>query len=171
MVKSTAKGFTLVELLIVVAIITVLATMVFIMLNPLELIRQSRDASRMADLGSLSRVINIAIQQSPNTLNVLCNGQYGSCSDRSDSLEANVRNVDGAGWIKVDLADMQGIDLAVLPVDPVNKDGFAYVYATDGNKYELNATLESKKFQIKMSSDGGNNITAYEVGTKYTLLP
>lgn len=168
---KTAKGFTLIELLIVVAIITILATLVFIILNPLELLRESRDATRLADLGTLSRVINIASQQNQTATNLLCAGQYGSCSGRSDSLDTNVRNADGGGWIKVNFTGTQGIDLGVLPLDPVNKDGFAYTYASDGDKYELNAILESEKYKNKMVIDGGNNISAYEVGTKLSLLP
>ena len=45
-----SQGFTLIELLVVIAIIAVLAAVVVIVLNPLELMRRSRDSTRLADL-------------------------------------------------------------------------------------------------------------------------
>ncbi|MDD4931154.1 MAG: prepilin-type N-terminal cleavage/methylation domain-containing protein, partial [Candidatus Colwellbacteria bacterium] len=44
------KSFTLVELLIVIAILAVLAAAVVVVLNPAELLAQARDSQRSTDL-------------------------------------------------------------------------------------------------------------------------
>src|ERR1700730_7356723 len=48
------KGFTLIELLVVIAIIAVLAIVVVLTINPVELLKQSRDSTRLSDLSTLN---------------------------------------------------------------------------------------------------------------------
>lgn len=47
------KGFSLVELLVVVAIIAILVTLVLIAINPLRVIREAQDARRRSDLQAI----------------------------------------------------------------------------------------------------------------------
>ena len=53
------SSFTLIELLIVIGILAVLATVAVVTLNPLELIKQSRDSNRMADLATLNKALAV----------------------------------------------------------------------------------------------------------------
>lgn len=53
------KGFTLLELLIVIAIIAALSVILVIVLNPAETLKKSRDTQRMSDLSSLKTAIGI----------------------------------------------------------------------------------------------------------------
>lgn len=55
------KGFTLLELLIVVVIISILAIAVLLVLNPAETLRKTRDAQRFADLATIKNAIAIYI--------------------------------------------------------------------------------------------------------------
>jgi prepilin-type N-terminal cleavage/methylation domain-containing protein len=53
------KGFTLIELLVVIAIIAVISVVVILTLNPVELLRQSRDSNRFSDLATLNEAVVI----------------------------------------------------------------------------------------------------------------
>ncbi len=55
------KGFTLLELLIVVVIISILAIVVLFVLNPAETLRKTRDAQRFADLATMKNAIALYI--------------------------------------------------------------------------------------------------------------
>lgn len=55
--KRADKGFTLLELLIVIAILAVLATIVVLVLNPAETLAKSRDTQRMSDLATMKSAI------------------------------------------------------------------------------------------------------------------
>ena len=55
--SSSARGFTLIELLIVIGILGILAAAVVIVLNPGELLAQSRDAQRLQDLGTINSLL------------------------------------------------------------------------------------------------------------------
>ncbi len=50
---STKKGFTLIEILLVIGIIAVLATVVIVSLDPATRFQNARDARRLADLQSI----------------------------------------------------------------------------------------------------------------------
>jgi prepilin-type N-terminal cleavage/methylation domain-containing protein len=62
------RGFTLIELLMTIGIIAVLVTVVILVINPVELMKQSRDAIRIEDLNTLSKAVNFYITnaETPN---------------------------------------------------------------------------------------------------------
>jgi len=53
------KGFTLLELLIVIGILAILATAAVLVLNPAELLRQARDSTRASDLAGLNSTLGL----------------------------------------------------------------------------------------------------------------
>ncbi len=57
--KNKVKGFTLLELLIVIAILAVLSVTLVLVLNPAESLRKSRDTQRMSDLATLKTAIGL----------------------------------------------------------------------------------------------------------------
>ena len=57
MYKRQNLGFTLIEMLIVVAMIGVLATVLFIAINPLQQMKKTRDAGRLSDMAQIVRAL------------------------------------------------------------------------------------------------------------------
>ncbi len=59
MKKNKDTGFTLLELLIVIAVIAVLSVALVIILNPTETLKKSRDAQRISDLSTIKTAMGI----------------------------------------------------------------------------------------------------------------
>jgi len=57
--KNEAKGFTLLELLIVIAILAILSVTLVLVLNPAETLKKSRDTQRMSDLSQIKTAIGL----------------------------------------------------------------------------------------------------------------
>jgi len=173
--KKSNYGFTLVELLVVIAIIAILAAVVVLVVNPAEMLRRGRDATRMADLQSLQNAINIAYQENSATARFLCAADGQPANTRcpgSSAAGASTRTNNGTGWVKVDLSS-QAVKVPTLPIDPENSATLIYTYESDGVDWEINAVLESDKYTIddnKMANDGGNDANWYEVGSGLTLM-
>jgi prepilin-type N-terminal cleavage/methylation domain-containing protein len=169
------KGFTLLELLIVTGILAILATVAIMAINPAELLKRSRDSSRISDIGTLKRAIAIAQNDNSNLSLGTCDGTkvYASVSSETPlSSEAllpsgitfiqvsreNLQKTDGSGWIPINFQGLAiGSPLGSLPIDPLNTHNsanparsffFTYACNTQG-QYELNAKLESNYYGFK----------------------
>lgn len=59
MQNSNKKGFTLLELLIVIGIIAILSVVVILVLNPAETLKKSRDTQRFSDLATLKTALGL----------------------------------------------------------------------------------------------------------------
>ncbi|MBI4036292.1 type II secretion system protein [Candidatus Daviesbacteria bacterium] len=175
--KKSRNGFTLMELVVVICVLIILLAAAWWVVNPFEQAKRKRDIDRLADLTNLQQAINIAVQESTTSgAAVLCKptGAY-PCSGSSSSSTSVTSVSDGNGWVKVDLSSQKSVSIPTLPVDPINNEAFHYTYCADKDAYEINATLESDQFKVKMIGDGGNenskdNTGRYEVGTNLTLI-
>ena len=115
------KGFTLIEMLIVVAIVGILASVVLIGLGPTQ--RSGRDARRLADLKQVQTGLELYYQK---------NGSY-----------PNTTTWTGASGLMGILTGVgAGLGITNLPNDP--KVGVDYKYSPNAalNSYLLGATLE-----------------------------
>ncbi|MBI2599679.1 prepilin-type N-terminal cleavage/methylation domain-containing protein [Candidatus Daviesbacteria bacterium] len=167
------SGFTLVELLVVIAIIAILAAVVVLIINPLELTRRGRDAARLADLANLQNAINVAVQEATGsgTSAILCAGGFNnSASSCKGSSNAGTRASDGTGWVGVNLGAQKSVSVPTLPADPTNDTTSHYTYCSDGDSWEINATLESVQQSGKTKTDGGDDDNLYEVGSNLKLV-
>ena len=184
---ASKKGFTLLELLVVIGVLAILATATLLVLNPIEIMRQSRDAARVSDLATLKSAISVYITGVSSTdldggttscttlcyvnaasVTSNCAGRHGTKTTTEDSD----RTVDALGWVPIDFTDIPGgSPVSVLPIDPTNTATYFYSYACDDtNKtFELNTVFESVKYLTTDDydgKDGGNSATTYEVGTE-----
>ncbi len=117
-ILNSRKAFTLIEMLIVVAIIGILASAIMVGLGPAQ--QKGRDARRESDLRQIQNALELYYSK---------NGYYpysgnGFGSDIAITLE-------NAGI---------GVSSGVPGTGP---DGKSYCYASDGSNYILGATLET----------------------------
>ena len=201
------KGFTLIELLIVIAILAILATTVVLVLNPAQILAETRDGQRLNDLSTLQSAISLYLANSSNPIM----SYRGSCSTQCFTHNAGVsnagcaglgaarhsatinggatkdatassttsRSTDGLGWLPVKFSDISGgAPFSLEPVDPTNSSTYFYSYACaqSGKTFELDAEMESSRYQSGGSGDvesntkdGGDVNTAYEVGNDPVL--
>ena len=166
------SGFTLVELLVVIAVIAILAAVVILIINPAELLKRGRDTTRLSDMDNLQKAISTALADASSPAATLCyniaSPTVANCLGLS--TDANPRKNDGTGWIKVNFSTQAVVTISTLPLDPTNSATYHYSYVSDGTNFELNAVLESAQYTGKMSTDGGDNVNIYEVGSKLNLL-
>src|SRR5437868_6520397 len=112
---TNRASFTLVELLIVIGIVAVLSVVVIVVLNPAELLKQSRDSNRLSDLQTLHTSLSIFQADSTGSLGST-NTVYISIPDGSPTCAnlglpslpsgwvyncvstTTLRNTDGNGW-------------------------------------------------------------------------
>ena len=195
------RGFTLLELIIVVAILAILALVTVLALNPGELFSRTRDARRLADLRALFGAIQIAFSEDVDLDGPLTDSCVGESAPRvfisiPDSETppsapegwsfqqvgaADLGRINGTGWVPVNLTAVPGgSPLATIPIDPVNdfSQGLYYTYTCSRNNgFALSANLlESARYtrggdQDRTSTDGGRDPDMFELATDFDINP
>ena len=190
------QAFTLIELLVVVGIIAILMVTVVIVMNPGQLLAQSRDSNRLSDIASMDTSLRLASIDSlsygsTNTVYVSIpdNTATSTAGDQCQGLglpslpatysyhcaaSSTYRLTNGTGWIPVNMTQIsQGTPLSQLPIDPVNTSSSRnyYTYTTNGQQFEVTMSPESQKYRTGggadvISNDGGSLASVYEKGTQ-----
>lgn len=127
--ESSRKGFTLIEILIVVAIIAILASVVLVGLGPTQ--QQGRDARRISDLAEVQNGLQL---------------YFNKCGYFPGAAQANACGAYSANntW-----AGMSGaltgsnLSIASVPNDPTSGKAYLYGAAAGGTSYTLGAILEN----------------------------
>lgn len=175
------KGFTIIELLIVIAILGVLAVALLITINPGEAQKKTRDAERLSHL----KTLQILLDQFINDGKSASGNIITAAGVNSSAVTANNSQACGASsWLGIDTCAYG----ATVPLDPNN--GVSRTFITNagntppttgtvtaqykaqitGSDYEVNVMQESAANASKIGSDGGNSAQWVEIGTKLDLL-
>lgn len=149
--KNIKKGFTLVELLVVVSLIGVLATLVLANLNAAR--ERGRDAVRKSDL----RNIQTALRLYYNDI-----GRYPAGTSTMTACGAGASPTAcayGSIWTRLGTTYM-----GILPDDPLSAQDYKYTYVDDDN-YTIMACLENKSDDkcVTVASTVCTSLCKYEV--------
>lgn len=171
---NATRGFTLVELLVVIAILAVLAVTVVVVLNPAELLRQARDSTRLSDMSSVNRALGLFLadgQTWSTASGPRCTAAGTPPMSGTCTVPASPYGVAGSGWVDLNFGLMStGAPLGSLPTDPTNSTTYFYAFERSATtKHKLGARLESTKFASSSQNDGGSDTAWFEVGTDLAL--
>ncbi len=177
------KGFTLLELLIVIGILAILSTTMVLVINPAEMLRRARDSQRISDLNTIKSALAFYLTEaaSPDLDGTTPTGWFiyqhpgitvagTDCGGQNTKTLISSQAINGSGWIPVNLSGLTGgSPISGYPVDPNPASNKRYyIYLPDQNTltFELLANMESVTYSAQEATDGGLLNDVYEVGTK-----
>jgi len=133
-------GFTLIEILVVVAIVGILSSIVIAKLNTAR--EKARDAQRVASVNQITNAV--ALYQNDN-------GGLPPGGDGVEYLNGNPEWIPG----------LVPKYISAIPSDPIDVDEHKFHYSRQGNDYEVISFLEQNGNQAACG-DGGSSCQYYE---------
>lgn len=82
------RGFTLLELIIVIGILAILTTVLVVVLNPVEKLREARDIRRLSDFRAVEQALNLYLTLAPSRAASLNFAEPGTCVSGSNTFPA-----------------------------------------------------------------------------------
>jgi len=137
-----AEGFTLIEMVIVIGVISILAAMLLAIVNPSLQIQKANDARRKEDLGQVQRALEQYYQD---------RGQYPTSSPSNSGLPYRIEDFNnavvnwGASWPPY---------MNLLPKDPDGNKQYVYFSSADHQKYWLYARIDRGETDPKACDSG-----------------
>lgn len=187
------KGFTLLELLIVIAILAILAAAAVVVLNPAELLRRARDSERITDIANIRNAMNLYLT-TVTSVDLDANNGVGSAgtgcqgealpslfvttgavafaSGSSDGLggagslrATSTRGTSGTnGWLPVNFGlTAGGSPLSSLPIDAVSDADNAYWYMCSSNSSST-YELGTNMESATYANGGGDDVESTDGG-------
>lgn len=177
------KGFTLIEILIVLAMILILFGITSQIFKPSYYLQKSRDVKRIGDLKALELALRtyLTATSSPNlgpankgvdeaSSTIFISVPFDKEDMRGQTLILNGKTYyfsqassteyfknDGNGWIPVNFTILPYLPISTLPADPLNsynkKFFYSYVFNRASSTFEINANLEFVDYKYGSSND------------------
>ncbi len=194
--RKFTRGFTLIEILVVIAMILILFSITTQIFKPTVYLTKARDSKRIADLKALEIALNtyLNVTSSPN-LGPINKGVdetsptifisipfdkedlrnqtlvWGSKTyyfSQASSTEFFKNN--GQGWLPVNLSALPYQPLFAYPYDPINsyqnKLFYSYVFKRASSTFEINANLEYEGYKYQ----GNEDKTSIDGGDNQNIL-
>jgi prepilin-type N-terminal cleavage/methylation domain-containing protein len=189
MSNQNSKSFTLIELLIVLAIIAILATVLILTIKPGAIFSRARDTKRIGDLKNIEKIMDAIYSTeytfnelnyaSPNVIYISLKDNSPTCSSWLSQLpslpsgwsyrySAKPTNIDGTGWIPIPFSNFPILNISQLFIDPINKPPYYYSFVAGGS-YAVYAQLEDPKNQAS-KNDQDNYPHLFSAGTDKRLI-
>lgn len=118
-----SNGFTLIELVLVVAIMGVLSAFSLTVLNPFEQFKKAADSQRKSDLAQVQRALEVYYEDY---------SRYPDASSNKIAPQGSVKNW-GSSWAPY---------INLLPKDSSTQKTYIYIVSSDGQSYWLYASLD-----------------------------
>ncbi len=145
MTHRTQKGFTLIEVLLVIAILAILASIVIVAINPAKQFSTARDAQRQSDVYAILNALHqYALDNEGSFPEELTTEEYEICKTESLSCEG-----------LYDLSDLtaQELYMVSMPQDPQCDITLANC-SENGTGYYVNLTENGR---VTVSAYGAEN--------------
>ncbi|KKQ96886.1 MAG: hypothetical protein UT56_C0001G0044 [Candidatus Levybacteria bacterium GW2011_GWB1_39_7] len=121
--KLSSDGFTLIELVLVVAIMGILSAFFLTVLNPFEQFKKAADSQRKSDLAQVQRALEVYYEDY---------SRYPEASSDKIAPQGSVKNW-GSSWAPY---------INLLPKDSSTQKLYIYMVSPDGQSYWLYASLD-----------------------------
>lgn len=168
--KKTKFGFTLVELLVVMAIISILATVVISGFRSSQM--RGRDAARKSDLKQLSNSLELFYADF---------GRYPAASGTEIAAcpfdpvaKTGTACVFGAGSSQAEFTDGRTVYFKRLPKDPASTQNYVYAVNSTYSKFQLFARFENpedKNIMTGLTPSCGTGLTCNYSVTSTNTTP
>lgn len=149
------KGFTLIEMLVVVSLIGILTTLVVANLNSAR--QRARDTQRKSDLRSIETALRLYYQDCQAFPDNSSGGEINGCGTCSTGTTC--------AWGE-EFTVGSNTYISALPKDPLAGQAYKYQVSADRESYTLDACLENKsddKGESTSDSTWCNSLWMYRV--------
>lgn len=148
--KKYNKGFTLIEILLVVAAIAILAGIVILAINPIKQLGETRNAERRADVNTiLNAVYQYAIDNNGNLPTLVTDDCDAEAAEEVCKLTAVGTCSTGTNLSVITTSEKY---LTAMPVDPTTS-------STDGTGYYITKTANGRVTVCAPSAEQGATIS------------
>ncbi len=127
--KDKRSGFTLLEIILVVALISILAGIVILAINPSKQIADTNNAQRRADVNT---IINAVYQYAIDN-----NGQLPASITTTQTEICRTNAVCGMGFIDLSVLTFNQEYIPEIPIDPTGS-------STAGTGYTISRTVNNR---------------------------